>query len=149
MKSAIKQAEAGIKNNEGGPFGSVVVKDGKIVGEGHNQVLKNADPTCHGEIQAIRDACAKLGSHDLSGCVLYTTGEPCPMCLSACLWANIEKIYYGCTIADNERIGFRDKVFYEMLGGKAGVTPDYLECIDRDECIALFSKYAEMDKEIY
>ena len=95
MRSAIEQARIGIKNGEGGPFGSVIVKNGEIVGRGHNQVLINADATCHGEMQAIRDASKNLGTHDLSGCELYTTGEPCPMCLAACMWANIERIYFG------------------------------------------------------
>ncbi len=142
MESAIEQARVGIKNNEGGPFGSVIVKNGEIVGRGHNQVLANSDPTCHGEMQAIRDACKNLSTHDLSGCEIYTTGEPCPMCLAACMWANIGKIYYGCTIKDNESIGFRDKLFFDMLGGKESMDPDYLECIDRDECKKLFAEYA-------
>ncbi len=149
MSLAIEQAKIGIENKEGGPFGSVIVKDGKVVGEGHNQVLYNSDPTCHGEMQAIRDACKKLGTHDLSGCVLYTTGEPCPMCLAACMWANIEKIYYGCTIADNEQIGFRDKVFDDMLGGREGLHEGFLECIDREECQVLFAEYSKRENERY
>ncbi len=142
MEVAIEQARIGIRNNEGGPFGSVIVKDGVIVGRGHNQVLINADPTCHGEMQAIRDACKNLSTHDLSGCELYTTGEPCPMCLAACMWANIRKVYFGCTIKDNESIGFRDKLFFDMLGGREGISPEYLECIDREECKKLFAEYA-------
>jgi len=142
MKSAIEQARVGIKNGEGGPFGSVIVKNNEIVGMGHNQVLANSDATCHGEMQAIRDASKNLATHDLSGCELYTTGEPCPMCLAACLWANIEKIYFGCTLKDNESIGFRDKLFFDMLGGKEGISPDYLVCIEREECKKLFEEYA-------
>ena len=95
MKMAIKEAEKGITLNHGGPFGAVIVKDGKVVAKGHNQVLKNQDPTCHGEIMAIHKACKKLKTFDLTGCELYTTGEPCPMCLAAILWANIDKVYYG------------------------------------------------------
>jgi len=113
MKEAIKEAYYGIDKKHGGPFGAVVVKNGKIIGRGHNRVLKDNDPTCHGEIMAIRDACRKLNSFDLSNCVLYTTAEPCPMCKGAILWANISKVYYGCSIEDTDEIGFRDQKFYE------------------------------------
>ena len=111
MQLAIDEALAGIAKGNGGPFGSVVVKDGTPVGKGHNRVLSNVDSTAHGEIVAIRDAERRLNTHDLSGCVLYTTAEPCPMCLFACLWANIGRVYYGCTIEDNALIGFRDEQF--------------------------------------
>ena len=93
MKVAIEEAQKGIRSGHGGPFGAVVVKDGKIIGQGHNMVVKNNDPTCHGEVSAIRDACKNLSSFDLKGAEIYTTGEPCPMCLGAILWSNIEKIY--------------------------------------------------------
>lgn len=148
MKIAIDEAYIGIKNKHGGPFGSVIVKDGIILAADHNRVLINDDPTCHGEIATIRDACNKLGTHDLSGCVLYTTGEPCHMCLCACMWANIDKIYYGCTIKDNEDIGFRDEKFSEIFEGRDKLR-DYLECIDRDECLKLFNDYNSTDKELY
>ena len=113
MEEAIKEADAGIRARDGGPFGTVIVKDGTIVGRGHNRVLLKHDPTCHGEMEAIRDACANLGTHDLSGCQLYTTAEPCPMCLGATLWANIRTVYYGCNRKDTDSIGFRDDAFYE------------------------------------
>ena len=100
MKLAVEEAEKGIASNEGGPFGCVIVKNGEVVGKGHNQVVKNNDSTCHGEMMAIRDACRKTGNFDLSGCELYTTGEPCPMCFGAILWANISKVFYGCNIKD-------------------------------------------------
>ena len=118
MQLAIDEARQGIEHQHGGPFGSVVVKDGKVIGKGHNCVLKNNDPTCHGEVAAIRDACPYIGSFDLSGCEIYTTGEPCHMCLCACMWANISKIYCGCTIEDNGKIGFRDDKFDELFGGR-------------------------------
>ncbi len=149
MAVAIDEAETGIKNSEGGPFGSVIVKDGKIIGRGHNQVVLLNDPTCHGEMQAIRNACKNIGSFDLSGCTLYTTGEPCHMCLTACMWANISKIYYGCTIEDNESIGFRDNKFDAVFGGRDKLK-DYVVCIDRNECLELFEKYKSMaDKTMY
>ena len=126
----------------GGPFGSVVVMDGKIVGRGHNTVLRNTDSTAHGEISAIRDAEARLKRFELSGCVLYTTGEPCPMCLYAILWANIDRVYYGCTIEDNASLGFRDKELEELAGGREAIC-DRLVCIDREACLELFRLYAE------
>ena len=130
MRQAIAEAREGIHAGHGGPFGTVIVKDGKIVGRGHNCVLSLNDPTCHGEVAAIRDAGKKLGTFDLSGCELYTTGEPCHMCLCACMWANISKIYYGCTIEDNSIIGFRDGKFDEIFGGRDKLG-DYMQEIDR------------------
>lgn len=149
MKIAIEEARNGFRSHDGGPFGSVIVKNGEIIAKNHNRSLGKKDSTCHGEMEAIRDACKKLGTHDLSGCVLYTTGEPCTMCLCACKWANIDKVYYGCTIEDNEKIGFRDNVFDKMFGGRKNLE-DYLICIDRDECLKLFEEYNNSsEKEIY
>ena len=148
MQMAIDEALCGIKHKHGGPFGCVIVKDGKVIAKGHNHVLKNNDPTCHGEVDAIRKAGKKLNTFDLGGCDLYTTGEPCPMCLCACLWANIEKVYYGCTIKDNEKIGFRDDKFDKLLGERKNIK-DYLVCIDRDECLKLFEEYSNMQHDLY
>lgn len=149
MQLAIEEAMIGINNNEGGPFGSIIVKNGRIIGKGHNQVVILNDPTCHGEMQAIRDACKNIGSFDLNNCILYTTGEPCHMCLTACMWANISKVYYGCTIKDNEIIGFRDNKFNSILGGREKLS-DYLINIDRKECLELFEKYKNLiDKTSY
>ena len=113
MKMAINEAKKGISEGHGGPFGAVIVKDGVVVGKGHNRVVLNNDPTCHGEVDAIRKACKKLNTFDLSGCDIYTTAYPCPMCFGAILWANINKIYYGCSTTNTETIGFRDKMFEE------------------------------------
>lgn len=148
MKIAINEAEEGIRAGHGGPFGSVIVKDGKIVGQGHNRVILNNDPTCHGEMEAIHDACRNLGTYDLSGCVIFTTGEPCHMCLCALMWANIDKIYYGCTIEDNGKIGFRDSKFDGIFGGRDKM-PGFMEEIDRDKCLELFEEFNNMDKTIY
>lgn len=148
MKEAISQARIGIGLKHGGPFGSVVVKDGKIIGWGHNMVLAKKDSTAHGEITAIRNACGNIGTYDLSGCVLYTTGEPCTMCLCACMWANIEKVYYGATIEDNAMIGFRDEAFDEMFG-RDKIPEGYLEQVDRDEVLKLFEEYKSGKHEIY
>ena len=139
MKEALKEAYEGIEAGHGGPFGSVIVRDGKIIGRGHNRVLLKHDPTCHGEMEAIRDACEKEGSHDLSGCELYTTAEPCPMCLGAILWANISKVYYGCNVNDTDSIGFRDDKFYNFFNGKEDILT--LEESDRAECQKLFEDY--------
>ena len=150
MKLAIEEAKTGIKNQDGGPFGAVVVKDNKLIATGHNCVLKNHDSTCHGEIDAIRKAEQILQTHDLSGCELYTTGEPCPMCLAAILWANIKKVYYGCTLEDNEKIGFRDLKFEKLMSGNRSQLPeDFLEQHDRDLCLELFNEYNHLDKTIY
>lgn len=148
MQIAIDEARTGIYNGHGGPFGSVIVRDGVIVGQGHNMVLLNNDSTCHGEIAAIRNAEQNLGTYDLSGCVLYTTGEPCPMCLAACMWANIDLVYYGCTIEDNAVIGFRDEAFDNMFGGREAFS-DYLIELDREACLMLFDEYNAMDAIIY
>lgn len=141
MKLAVEEAEKGIASNEGGPFGCVIVKNGEVVGKGHNQVVKNNDSTCHGEMMAIRDACRKMGNFDLSGCELYTTGEPCPMCFGAILWANISKVFYGCNIKDTEKIGFRDRRFYE---DSEKIKAELFEENGREECLELYRKYSQM-----
>lgn len=127
MEIAINEAKEGIISHDGGPFGAVVVKNGKVLASGHNRVLSSNDSTCHGEIDAIRKAESKLGTYDLSNCELYTTGEPCPMCLAAILWANIKKVYYGCKLSDNEEIGFRDAKFDQMMGGRSGLPNEFME----------------------
>lgn len=146
MQEALNEAYEGINSNHGGPFGSVVVKEGKIIGRGHNKVLFNNDPTCHGEIEAIRDACRNTENHDLSGCVLYTTAEPCPMCRGAILWANIEKVYYGCTISDTDMIGFRDQLFYDNW---EKYDNEFAIQLDHDKCLELFSEYNKMNSIKY
>lgn len=118
MTEAYKQSMINSSSNflTGGPFGAIVIDQEKnIIGLGHNQVLENHDPTAHAEMQAIRDACGKLNTHNLDGCILYTSCYPCPMCLSAVIWSNIKHIYYGNTAEDAEKIGFRDKFIYELL----------------------------------
>lgn len=145
MDVAIKEAYEGIKAKHGGPFGSVIVKDNKIIGKGHNSVMLLEDPTCHGEMMAIRDACKNIGSHSLEGCTLYTTAAPCPMCKGAILWANIKDVYYGCNVNDTDNIGFRDEVFYnnwteeDNFGSEA----------EREACLKLFEDYASMEHELY
>lgn len=145
MDEALKEAYFGIENNHGGPFGCVIAKDGKIIGRGHNKVLLNHDPTCHGEMEAIRDACKNLGTHDLSGSVLYTTAEPCPMCMGAILWANIREVYYGCSIKDTDRIGFRDDEFYEAFENRTSVNKE----AGKEKCMELFDAYLKKNAQRY
>lgn len=131
MRRAIDLARRGMRRGDGGPFGAVIVRDGEVLGEGWNRVLETGDPTAHGEITAIRDACAKLGTHDLGGSEIHTTGEPCPMCLGAIHWARIGRIHYGFRIEDAARAGFDDVAFYENFGRPAGDSP-----IPADPCLA-------------
>lgn len=148
MQIAIQEAREGISNGDGGPFGTAIVRDEVLIASGHNHVLAYNDPTCHGEVDAIRKACKRLGTFDLTGCELYTTGEPCHMCLCACMWANISKIYYGCTIADNEIIGFRDNKFDQIFGGRDKLG-DYMTEVDREACLRLFQDYSKMQAPKY
>ena len=115
MFEAIRLAEEGMNSNEGGPFGCVIVKDGIIISRGNNKVLCTNDPTAHAEIVAIREACRHLNSFQLDGCVLYTSCEPCPMCLGAIYWARPAAMYYACTREDAARIGFDDQFIYEEI----------------------------------
>lgn len=149
IKLAKESAEKGLKNNDGGPFGAVITDiDGNIISTGNNKVLKNNDPTAHAEIVAIRNACKKLKTYNLSDYILYTSCEPCPMCLSAIIWANIKEVYYACTKEDAASIGFRDDIIYKYLEGE---NEDLirLQQIDREECINLFKKYKDDNRKIY
>lgn len=127
-------------NQDGGPFGAVIIKSNEVIAVCHNEVLKRKDPTAHAEIMAIRLASQKLNTYDLTGCVMYTTCEPCPMCLSAIIWSNIETVYYGSTRNDAFQIGFRDKAIYDYLNG---TKTDLLNIkqLDSSECSKLFEQY--------
>ena len=143
MLQAVNEAFCGVERNHGGPFGAVVVKSGKIIAKAHNQVLKNNDPTAHAEINAIKKASKKLGTFDLSGCEIYTTCMPCPMCLGAIKWANIKTVYYGASSKDADKIGFRDLELYEKEALE-------LKSIDREECLKPFEAWsAKEDKILY
>jgi tRNA(Arg) A34 adenosine deaminase TadA len=115
MRRAIELAQNGVDDNDGGPFGAIVVKDGAIVGEGCNQVTSTNDPTAHAEVVAIRAACRNLNSFQLAGCVIYTSCEPCPMCLGAIYWARPSLMYYACSREDAARAGFDDDFIYEEI----------------------------------
>lgn len=149
MKIADQEARINLTAKEGGPFGAVIVKDGEIISRGHNQVLKNNDPTAHAEVMAIRKACEKLGTYDLSGCEIYSSCMPCPMCMSAIIWSNIKKVYYGNTAKDAEMIGFRDDFIYEYIKGNRD---DVMELIPmgRTDTIGAFNEFSlQTDKTIY
>ena len=149
MELGINKARKTMNNNIGGPFGAVITdKDNNVIAVASNTVLGSHDPTAHAEINAIRKAGEKLKTHDLSGCKIYATGYPCPMCLSAIIWANIKKVYFGTNLKDAEDIGFRDDFIYRYLMKKDSDTLELLE-LDRDECLELFKEYKEKNKEIY
>lgn len=149
MQIAKENADKGILNNEGGPFGAVIVdENNNIISNGNNQVLNQKDPTAHAEIVAIREACKKLNTYDLSNYILYTSCEPCPMCLSAIIWANIKKVYYGCTKHDADKIGFRDDIIYQYLKGEKTDLIDLQE-MDREECLKTFEEYQKKSGVIY
>ena len=115
MRKAIDLSLSGMDSDEGGPFGAVIVKSGEIIAQGNNEVTSKNDPTLHAEIVAIRNACDKLNTYDLSGCTLYTSCEPCPMCLGAVYWARLDKMFYANTKEDAARIGFDDEFIYREL----------------------------------
>ncbi|HBZ53237.1 MAG TPA: nucleoside deaminase [Eubacterium sp.] len=154
MKIAKELADDNLKTNVGGPFGACVVKDGEVVGRGSNHVLSNNDPTAHAEVMAIRDACKNLGTYDLSGCIIYTSCYPCPMCLSAIIWANVKTVYYGNTKKDADKIGFRDDFMYEYI---SQLTAGFMESdlldmqeLDREETIKSFEAFERKeDRTIY
>lgn len=153
MQAACIEAMKAVESKSGGPFGCVIVQYGKIIGRGHNQVLHTNDPTCHGEVAAIRDACNNMNSFDLSLCDLYTTGEPCGMCLYACFWANIQTVYYGCSLEDNSFIGFRDdhldRVTHISRDDLKHGPFEFLQQKDRAMCFEVFKAYMSSQHQLY
>ncbi len=147
LKQALIEAKEGIQKQEGGPFGAVIVYNNKIIAAAHNEVLVNHDPTAHAEINAIRKASAILKTHDLKDCVIYSTCEPCPMCLAAIIWANIKTVYYGCSKKDASLIGFRDEDIYEYLKGHKKMVD--LKQIDYEECLKVMQEYQNKQGKIY
>lgn len=148
MKEAIEEARRTMNLNYGGPFGAMITKDNKIIAVASNTVLKDCDPTAHAEINAIRKAGEVLKTHDLSGCTLYATGYPCPMCLSAIIWSNIKTVYYGTNLKEAEDIGFRDDFIYNYIKENNDNTLKLIN-LDHDECLELFKEYQAKNKEIY
>ena len=140
MNLAVQEAEYGVNNKEGGPFGAVIIKNNEIVASSHNTVLLDNDPTAHAEVNTIRKACKKLNTYDLSDCILYTTSEPCPMCASAIIWSNIKTIYYGTNRKDVANIGFRDDFIYNYLSGKENNVLN-INQLNREECLSVLNNY--------
>jgi len=148
MKEAAKEAEKGIRKNHGGPFGVVIVRKGKVIAKCHNTVVKSKDPTAHAEINAIRLASKKLKKFHLSDCEIYTSCEPCPMCLSAIHWARIKRVYYGCTRKDAKKIGFDDSIFYKQLEKAIKGKDPSLKKLGRAECLKVFELWAQKKDKI-
>lgn len=148
MKKAIEESKVNLENNykKGGPFGAVIVKDGEIISSAHNTVIESHDATAHAEVNAIRKACKKLNTHDLSGCILYTSAEPCPMCLSAIIWANIKIVYYANTKKDADDIGFRDDMIYEYIKGNNENVIE-MHHIESEEALEIFRKFKSLDNK--
>ena len=146
MKAAVAQARFGMTNGHGGPFGAAVVKDDEIISCSHNQVLSTNDPTMHAEIAVIREACSKLGRFDLGDCEIYSTCMPCPMCLSAIIWAKIPKLYYGALDVDAAQAGFDDEYIYDYIRkGSKDETKLSTRIIDTEECRVLFDDWMKKD----
>ena len=150
MKKAIDEAFKGMRADDGGPFGAVIVKDGEIIAVGHNEVIKTNDPTAHAEIVTIRKATKLLGRFDLSDCEIYSSCEPCPMCFSAIHWAKMKSLYYGATRYDAANIGFDDQYIYDVIEGKASKEQVLKAHIDHDDCMGPFKEWsAKNDKVEY
>ena len=147
MELAAKIAEENIDRG-GGPFGAVVVRNGEVVATGANSVTLTNDPTAHAEVNAIREACRKEGSFSLAGCRVYSSCEPCPMCLAAIIWANISRVVYGCTREDAAAIGFRDEYIYDFLAGRGAAPLEMLE-LDREACQQVFVAYQQRAGQLY
>ena len=148
MQEAIRCSIEGMDSNAGGPFGAVIVKDGEIIARGWNKVTSTNDPTAHAEVTTIREACKKLGTFDLSDCELYTSCEPCPMCLAAAYWAGIKKIYYGNTRKDAANIDFDDDFIYKEIPLPMDERSIPMEQIDREEAIKAFEKWKQKEDRI-
>lgn len=149
MKLGIDKARETMMKDYGGPFGAVIVKNNEVIAVSSNTTLKDNDPTAHAEINAIREACQKLKTYDLTGCTLYATGYPCPMCLSAIIWSNIKEVYYGTNLKDAESIGFRDDFIYNFIRNDNQGEILNLSKLDREECLKLFEEYKNNGKTIY
>jgi tRNA(Arg) A34 adenosine deaminase TadA len=148
MTRAIELARNAVGSNAGGPFGCVVVKNGEIVGEGSNRVTSTNDPTAHAEIVAIRDACSSLNSFQLDGCTIYTSCEPCPMCLGAIYWSRPVRVFYACNRSDAAGIGFDDDFIYEELEKNNGDRKLELDSLMRDEALEVFGQWAAKPDKI-
>ncbi len=148
MKKAIKLAFTNVKENKGGPFGAVIVKDGEIIGKGCNLVTQTNDPTAHAEIVAIREATEKLGSFTLEGCEIYTSCEPCPMCLGAIYWARLDKLYYAATKGDASKSDFDDSFIYKEISLPKDQRSIPSLQLMRDDAVKVFEAWNESGNKI-
>jgi len=148
MAEAIQLSLDGVRNNEGGPFGAIVVKDGEIVGHGNNKVSSTNDPTAHAEMTAIRDACKNLNSFQLDGCIIYTSCEPCPMCLGAIYWARPDRIFYACTKDDAAAAGFDDSFIYKEIELPIPERKVPTEQLCREEALEAFKEWGEKEDRV-
>ncbi|MEO7263747.1 MAG: nucleoside deaminase [Ferruginibacter sp.] len=150
MKEAIELSMKGMQDNQGGPFGCVIVKDDKIIGRGNNKVTSTNDPTAHAEVVAIRDACKNLGTYQLEGCEVYTSCEPCPMCLGAIYWARPSIIYFANNRQDAADIGFDDSMIYDEMAAGIEQRKIPIQSLSRDEAIKVFNAWKDkVDKTAY
>ena len=147
MRIAIELAEYNVKQGQGGPFGAVIVKDGMIIARSANKVVPNNDPTAHAEVLAIRTACQELETFSLEGCVIYTSCEPCPMCLGAIYWARIDKIYYATNRADAAAVGFDDQFIYDELDKKMDNRKLPFVQLLRDEAQGVFKLWKDLENK--
>jgi guanine deaminase len=148
MQKAVELSKKGSANGKGGPFGCVIVKDGKIVGEGFNQVTSSNDPTAHAEVVAIRNACKNLNTFQLTGCEVYTSCEPCPMCLGAIYWARPEAIYFGNSREDAAKIGFDDQFIYDEIPLPLNERQIPINQIGNDIALEAFKMWEKMEGKI-
>lgn len=150
MQRAIEMANKGVNSNAGGPFGAVIVKDDVIIAEGHNKVTSTNDPTAHAEMVVIREACQKLNSFQLTDCIIYTSCEPCPMCLGAIYWARPKKVFYACSKEDAKAINFDDQFIYDELDGKMEDRQIEFRQLLRTDALSVFKSWeVKNDKTAY
>jgi len=148
LELSIREARAGIRAGEGGPFGALIVRDGIIIGQGHNTVLYSHDPTAHAEVNAIRDACSRLKTHHLTGAVIYSNFEPCPMCLSAIYWADIRNLWFSGGRNDAEKAGFMDRHLYHEIALPPGSREIKSTQINMEEMVSLMDEWDNIEGKI-
>jgi guanine deaminase len=147
MRRAIALAMENVRSGAGGPFAAVIVKDERVVADGVNRVTATNDPTAHAEVVAIREACRKLGDFQLAGCDLYTTCEPCPMCLGAIYWARPARVFYACVAADAAAVGFDDAFIYEELNRAHAERRVPMQQLLREESLTIFALWERQEKK--
>jgi tRNA(Arg) A34 adenosine deaminase TadA len=148
MREAIKLALEGMRANTGGPFGAIVVKNGEIIGRGNNTVTTTNDPTAHAEVMAIREACANLNTFQLDGCEIYTSCEPCPMCLGAIYWARTSKLYYACSKSDAAAAGFDDDFIYKEIDLPGSERKIAFVQLLQEEAQEIFSEWIKKEDKV-